>query len=77
MLDSSNYFSKKWRGRGVVALDYDRDGDLDLGFSNVNQPAALLENQSPGKGSWCSLELIGTKSNRDCNGAKVLFQTDK
>ena len=77
LLDPSNYFSKKWRGRGVVALDYDRDGDLDLGFSNVNQPAALLENQSPGKGNWCSLELIGTKSNRDCIGAKVLFQTDK
>ncbi len=77
LFDSSNYFSKKWRGRGAVALDYDRDGDLDLGFSNVNQPAALLENQSEGKGDWCSLELIGTKSNRDCIGAKVLFQTNK
>ncbi len=73
----ATYFGKKWRGRGVAGFDFDRDGDMDLVISNVNQPAAILENQTRTKGKWCSLELVGCKSNRDCIGARIVFRTDK
>jgi len=77
MFDESTYFGKKWRGRGVVAFDLEKDGDLDLAFANINQPAAVLENQTKTAGKWCMLDLIGTRSNRDAIGARVVFKTNK
>jgi len=74
--EPNNYFAKKWRGRGMVSLDFDRDGSLDLATSNVNQPAALLANRTPPQGNWCGLQLIGRRSNRDAIGAQIIFRTD-
>ena len=75
--DGSNYFGKKWRGRGVAAFDFDADGDLDFAVSHVNQNAVVLENRSKTDGNWCRLELVGTRSNRDCIGSRLVFQTNK
>ena len=75
--EASNYFGQKWRGRGVAAFDFDNDGDLDLAMSHVNQPSAILENKTMASGNWCTFELIGTVSNRDCIGSRVVFQTNK
>ena len=61
----------------MAAFDFDADGDLDLAMSHVNQPSAILENRTMASGSWCTFELIGTHSNRDCVGARVVFQTNK
>ncbi|MCX6382019.1 MAG: ASPIC/UnbV domain-containing protein, partial [Armatimonadetes bacterium] len=36
--------------------------------------ARLLENQTPMKGHWIGLKLIGTKSNRSAIGARVELQ---
>ncbi len=71
-----SYFSTRWRGRGVVQMDLDQDGDLDLAVSHVNQPAAVLENQKTGSGQWCALDLVGRQSNRDAIGARVVFKTN-
>ena len=75
--DGSNYFGRKWRGRGVAAFDFDDDGDLDLAISHVNQPAVTLENKTKVSGNWCTFELIGIHSNRDCIGSRVVFKTNK
>ncbi len=48
---------------------------MDLGFSNVNQSAAVLENRSKNDGQWCSLELVGQLSNRDAIGSQIIFTT--
>lgn len=75
--DSDNYFSQQWRGRGVVSGDLDLDGKLDLVFSNINQPSAILLNETPCEGSSLSIDLIGRGANRDAIGAQVVLQTDR
>ncbi len=58
-------------GRGVVYLDYDHDGDLDLVFTENGGPAHLYRNEGTPKNHWLRLDLHGTKSNRDAIGAVV------
>jgi hypothetical protein len=58
-------------GRGVVYLDYDHDGDLDLVLTENGGPAHLYRNEGGPKGSWLRLDLRGTVSNRDAIGAVV------
>jgi hypothetical protein len=70
-----SYFSAYHRGRGVVYGDLDRDGDLDLVFSNTNEPAAILINESPAGGRLLTVKMIGKSSNRDAIGAKAVLET--
>jgi enediyne biosynthesis protein E4 len=74
---NETYFGKKWRGRGVVSWDWDNDGDLDLAFSHVNQPTVVLENKTETDGNWWKIELVGTQSNRDAIGARIIFKSNK
>ena len=74
---ASNYFSEPHRGRGVVAADLDSDGDLDLAFSNVNEHAAILRNDSPSRGKNLSLRLVGRANNRDAIGSRLILHTTK
>ena len=61
-------------GRAVIAHDWDRDGDLDLWFTNRQAPRLrFFKNQlgaSDGSG-WVAFELVGngTSCNRDAIGA--------
>ena len=50
---------------------------MDLVFTNTNQPAALLQNNTASTGKWLILELIGTQANRDAIGASVVISTTK
>lgn len=72
-----SYFSQPHRGRGLVAGDLDRDGDLDLVFSNTNEPAAILSNETQTGGRLVAVHLVGTKSNRDAIGSRVVLHTDR
>jgi enediyne biosynthesis protein E4 len=65
------YFSDPHRGRGLAAVDIDRDGDTDLVVTHLNEPVELLENQSKRAGNWLQVRLVGTRSSRIPVGARV------
>jgi hypothetical protein len=70
----AGYFGQTHWGRGVAVSDLDRDGDLDLVFSHLNEPASVLVNDSPRGGTLLNVRLIGTSSARDPIGARVTLR---
>ena len=57
--------------RGAAFGDYDNDGRIDVLVTNINDRPTLLHNESAG-GHWVTFRLVGTKSNRDAIGARVI-----
>lgn len=72
-----SYFMKKWRGRGLVAFDFDQDGDQDVLFTNIHQNVALLSNETVTSGKWWSLDLVGVNCNRDAIGTRIIVESKK
>ncbi|MCP4654525.1 MAG: CRTAC1 family protein [bacterium] len=71
-------------GRGIGVGDFDNDGLLDFYQTAVNQPALLFHGRSDNPpfvplrgnpGNWLEIKLIGTRSNRDAIGARVIVTT--
>ncbi len=62
-------------GRGAAYGDIDNDGDLDLAIAVSNGPARLLRNDGANQNDMLRLKLMGTLSNRDAIGARVLLST--
>lgn len=60
-------------GRGVGVGDFNNDGLLDFYQTNANQPALLFQGCSEHPGNWVDLKLIGTRSNRDAIGTRVVL----
>ncbi|WP_149496067.1 FG-GAP-like repeat-containing protein [Roseiconus lacunae] len=69
--DPTAYFEGKYLGRSMATIDYDRDGVTDLLINHMDQPVALLHNETPTPGRALQIELIGTVGERDAIGAKV------
>lgn len=62
--------------RGMVAEDFDNDGDLDVIILNSKSKATVLRNESR-TGGWIQLTFRGTKSPRDGTGVRVEFDGGK
>jgi hypothetical protein len=62
-------------GRGVVAFDYDRDGDLDLFVANGQGPSRLWRNDSPPGNHCLGLRLRGRAPNTEAIGARIWVRT--
>lgn len=69
--EAGRYTSTPHMGRGLAMSDLDGDGDQDLLLAHLNEPVSVLENTSGHAGTWLSLLLIGTHSNRSAIGAIV------
>lgn len=68
---AGDYTATAHNGRGCASGDLDRDGRVDLVVSRLNEPVAVLRNETDTKNGWLSLRLVGTQSNRDAVAAVV------
>jgi hypothetical protein len=61
--------------RGAARGDLDGDGVPDLVISQVDEPLALLQNETERLGHAFTVRLIGLVSNRDAVGARLTLET--
>ncbi|MFK8113012.1 MAG: FG-GAP-like repeat-containing protein [Rubripirellula sp.] len=73
--DLGGYWLKPSIGRGLLRLDWNRDGRIDLVATHHDVPVALLQNRTETKHHWLQLQLVGTSSERDAIGARVSVRT--
>ncbi|GIW92252.1 MAG: RNA-binding protein [Pirellulaceae bacterium] len=66
-----DFFQRTFLGRGMARLDWNGDGREDVVISHMNDPVALLTNESPVAANVLVVELRGTISDRDAVGAIV------
>lgn len=65
------YFEKRYLGRALARLDWNRDGRTDFCVTHVHSPFALLTNQTKQAGHTLVVHLRGTASARDAIGTTV------
>lgn len=65
------WFKCKVQGRGAAVADYDNDGRMDVIVTTIGDRPALLHNRDHSANHWLTLDLEGTRSNRDGFGALV------
>ena len=68
------FFAGEHHGRALARLDWNRDGREDAAIWHIDQPAALLTNETAAAGHFLAVQLRGVKGNRDCIGAIVRAQ---
>jgi hypothetical protein len=51
--------------------DYDNDGDVDVFVVNMNDTPSLLRNEGGHRSNWLTVQVVGTRSNRDGVGTRI------
>lgn len=64
-------------GRGLAIADLWNDGRLEAVVNNLSDMPLLLVNQAANRNHWLGIRLIGTASNRDGIGARVMLHGNK
>jgi enediyne biosynthesis protein E4 len=72
---SGDVFHQQWAARGLATGDINNDGKLDVVVTSNDGPAWVLLNQTESSNHWITLNLVGTKSNRDGIGAQIRLST--
>lgn len=57
--------------RGAAFGDFNRDGQMDVVVTRLNESPLVLRNVTAGAGHWLAIQLRGHRSNRDGIGARV------
>jgi hypothetical protein len=70
--ESGPGFARPIVGRGIAWGDIDGDGDPDLLISTCDGSPLLLRNEGGNRNRWLAVRVVGTKSNRDGIGARVV-----
>lgn len=73
---SGEYFQKKKFGRAVAKLDWNRDGQQDLCFTALDEPAALLLNDTDSDNHFLCLKMIAATGERTAIGTVVKVRCD-
>jgi hypothetical protein len=64
-------FNRRLAARGAAFGDIDNDGDIDIVIANLDAAPVILRNEGT-KNRWIGFRLIGTKSNRDALGSRLI-----
>jgi len=72
---SGPVFAKPLSARGMAIGDFDNDGAVDVLISINDGAPILLHNQAGKQNHWLGVHLVGTKSNRDAVGARIVYQS--
>lgn len=70
----TNYWQSSHLTRGLVTLDWNEDGRMDFATTDLQEPLALLENQTQTENGWIKFRLVGRDCERDAIGARVLIE---
>lgn len=69
---AGDYMNSPHCGRGLATGDLDNDGDEDVVISHVNEPVAILANESTTSANWLLVRIIGRHSSRSSIGGTVV-----
>ena len=71
-----SFFQKRFLGRGLATLDWNRDGRADFAVSNLHDPFSLVTNQTRSNHQPLVIKLAGRTGSREPIGATVRMQAN-
>ena len=69
-------FTRPVAGRGLASADFDNDGDVDFAINVRGDFPELLRNDGGNANNWLTVQLVGTKSNRDGLGSVLKLTSE-
>jgi hypothetical protein len=72
-LEPGDGFDLMQNSHGLAVADYDNDGDLDLLFTNLDEPPTLLRNDSA-TGNWLMVRVIQAEGSATILGTLVTIK---